>query len=149
MTSFVMDANQLQALGQGPFLMVRGGPCTGKTFIIVERVVQLLYRGVHPDQIAVLAARDESAEALRRRLTAHPQVGSPTNNLFVGTVTQAANHILRSGGARAIGLDPDYSIWDEETACGDVGGCLAGAQRGEGEAVGAAGRPPPALADPE
>ena len=77
------------------FTMVTGGPNTGKTRRVIERVAFLLQQGEFPPRITCLTVRDESAEHRRRRLRSHPGIRDHLEQMFVGTMTQCANTFLR------------------------------------------------------
>ncbi len=95
-------------------VVVRGGSGTGRTHTLVARVAVLLRRGVDPGSIVCLTLTDGGAADLRRRLEMHPETGGLS--IFVGTVHQYANDILRNGGASALGLSPGYTVWDQKRA---------------------------------
>ena len=94
-------------------VVVRGGSGTGRTHTLVARVAVLLRRGVDPGSIVCLTLTDGGAADLRRRLEMHPETGGLS--IFVGTVHQYADSILRTC-ASALGLSPDYTVWDQQRA---------------------------------
>ena len=98
------------------FTMALGGPNTGKTRRVIERVAFLLQRGEFPPRITCLTVRDESAERLRQRLRSHPGIRDHLEQMFVGTMTQCANTFLRRSGHRVLGIQPDYNVWSEVDA---------------------------------
>lgn len=95
-------------------VVVVGGSGSGRTHTLVARVAFLLRRGASPDTIVCLFLAETGAADLRRRLEMHPETrGQP---IYVGTFHQYANSILRGGGARVLGLPPDYTVWDQGRA---------------------------------
>lgn len=106
---------------EGPLIVI-GGPLTGKTRSLVARVAYLLEGGAQPEEITVLTARSENVANLVRMVAGHPTVSSYGDRIRLYTVDQYANLILRSGGAKELGVFPRYSIWDaaqaeQVTAC--------------------------------
>ena len=97
-------------------VLIIGEHGTGKTRTVVARVAFLLRRGVSPTNIACVTTTDENAENLRSWMAEHPDVGDHLGEIFVGTITQLCNQVLRNGGARVLGLSPDYTVWNEPTA---------------------------------
>ncbi len=106
--------------GEDAAVLVVGEHGTGRTQTVTARVAALLQRGVSPAHITVLAATDGNAANLRRRMAAHPAVAEHINGIFIGSVYDLFNVILRGGGARALDLSPNYSLWDEGTTLGMV-----------------------------
>ena len=100
----------------GRAILVHGGAGTGKTHTLVARIVDLLRRGVSPDNITCLAPRTGGAEDMRRRLMERYESRGRVQEMFVGTIHQYANYFLRNGGARARNIPSDYTIWDREHA---------------------------------
>ena len=105
---------QAAAEATADVVVVLGGSGTGRTHTLVARVAVLLRRGVDPGSIVCLTLTDRGAADLRRRLEMHPETGGLS--IFVGTVHQYANDILRNGGAGALGLSPGYTVWDQQRA---------------------------------
>ena len=113
---FPLDRWQLAAVLREPFARVIGGPGSGKTQLIAAKTALLFRPGVAHESIACLAVRDEAAEQLRRRIETHPFVGQHVKDIFVGTIDQCANRMLRAAGCEVLGIRPDYSIWGEDHA---------------------------------
>lgn len=111
---FPLDPRQLAAVEENePTVLVLGSHRTGRSQVLVGRVAFLLERGADPRRISVVTVRDEAAESLRRRILGHPAASSHAGNVFVGTIAQLSNEVLRDGGARALGISPYYTVWDE------------------------------------
>ena len=100
----------------GRAILVHGGAGTGKTHTLVARIVDLLRRGVSPDNITYLTPRTGGTEDMRRRLMGRYETRGRVQEMFVGTIHQYANYFLRNGGARARNIPSDYTIWDREHA---------------------------------
>ena len=114
---FVTDESTGVAVPRLQRVLLVGGSHTGKTATLVSRVALMLEaRGLRPERFTALTVRDESSEALRSRLAAHPEIGGRVNEMFVGTVDGLAACLMRSGEYNIPGLDPNFSVWDEETA---------------------------------
>ena len=107
---------QAAAEDTADIVMVRGGSGTGRTHTLAARVASLLRRGASPGSIVCLTLADWGADDLRRRLRLHPETAGPSRHIHVGTVHQYANRILRNGGARALGVPPDYTVWGPQRA---------------------------------
>ena len=113
---FPLDRWQVAAVLGEPFALVIGGPGSGKTQLIAAKTAPLLGPRVAPESIACLAVRDEAAGQLRRRIETHPIAGKHVKDIFVGTIDQCANRMLRAAGCEVLGIRPDYSIWGEDHA---------------------------------
>ena len=100
----------------GRAILAHGGAGTGKTHILVARIVGLLRTGVSPDNITCVTPRTGGAEEMRRRLKGYYETRGRVQEVFVGTIHQYANYFLRNGGARASNIPSDYTIWDREHA---------------------------------
>jgi DNA helicase-2/ATP-dependent DNA helicase PcrA len=68
----------------GSPLLVLGGPGTGKTRVLVERLVWLTSRGTRPEEVLLLTGTAAAADALRRRAEDRPAAGG--GELAVTTV---------------------------------------------------------------
>lgn len=97
-------------------IVVEGGPGTGKTHTMVGRIDHLLGKGVSPDHITYLTFSSRCADDMRRRLEGYYGAGGQAQGIFLGTMHQYANHILRNGGANALRILADYTIWDLQHA---------------------------------
>ena len=96
--------------------ILRGGPGTGKTHVAVARVAALLESGVSPDQITCLTGSPQAADDLHDRLSRHERVGAELPAIFVGTVDQFTNFLLRQCGKPESRFSPHYSLWDRSQA---------------------------------
>ena len=115
-----LDPQQLAvAWGDDGKALVTGGTGTGKTSTLIERAAVLLGRGVPGSQISLVGASDESAAQGRRLMERSLDIAEHLDGIFVGTVVQLANRVLRQGGADVLGISPDYRVWDRQ-ACLDM-----------------------------
>ena len=114
---FFLDPMEQAAAGDtANVVVVWGGSGTGRTHTLVARVAVLLRRGASPGSIVCLALTEGAAADLRRRLEMHPEIAGQSRFIYVGTLHQYANAILRSGGSRALGLPSGYTVWDLQRA---------------------------------
>ncbi|HEX8122312.1 MAG TPA: ATP-dependent DNA helicase [Solirubrobacteraceae bacterium] len=88
----------------GP-LLVLGGPGTGKTRVLVERVAWLAASGVAPEEILLVAGSPAPAAGLRESV--EDALDEPFGELSVHTVPDLAARLLREEPA-AVGLDPFF-----------------------------------------
>lgn len=111
---FPLDPRQLAAVRENePTVLVLGSHRTGRSQALVGRVAFLLDQGSDPRRISVVTIRDETAGSLRRRIRGHPVAGPRAGAISVGTIAQLSNEVFRDGGARALGMPPCYTVWDE------------------------------------
>ena len=112
--TFPLDPRQLAAVRENkPTVLVLGSHRTGRSQVVAGRVAFLLDRGADPSQISVVTVREETVESLLRRILGHTAAGSRAGDVFVGTIAQLSNEVLRDGGARVLGMSPYYTVWDE------------------------------------
>ena len=96
--------------------ILRGGPGTGKTHCLVGCVAALLDSGASPESIAVFTGSPQAVGDLRNRLAMHDHIADKIGDIFVGTVDQGANDLLRRHTAPILELPSHYSIWDRTQA---------------------------------
>ena len=92
---------------EGPALII-GGPGTGKTHTLIARIIAMVQQGVPTGHITYLAFNSQGAQEVKRQLDHIGQI----QHLFVGSVHQFASYFLRQAGAAALGISPNYTIWD-------------------------------------
>ena len=115
--AFPLDGRQRAAVqDDGDKIVAVGRHGTGKTHVAVGRVAFLLGQGVPPGEITCLAATDQNANDLRRRMGQFPFIAASEHRLFVGTVSQLCNEVLRNGGSDVLGLSSGYTILDRRAA---------------------------------
>ena len=96
--------------------VVTGGPGTGRTYVLEARVRELLKQGADPRHISVLTVNPQSASRLRRRLEEQNLIREAPDGIFVGTVDQFANLLVRLFAECGLGAPVNYSIWDGNQA---------------------------------
>ncbi|MCU0635165.1 MAG: UvrD-helicase domain-containing protein, partial [Gemmatimonadaceae bacterium] len=114
-------------------LLVEAGAGSGKTTLMVQRLLALLERGTAPGAIAAVTFTRKAATELRERLaqSLEERIASPTtaaearatlarardelDRAYVGTIHGFCSRLLREQ-ALAAGLSPDFVELDEETA---------------------------------
>lgn len=80
--------------GEGP-LLVLAGPGSGKTTVIVNRILYLLERGVPPESILVITFTRDAALSMQQRFRQH---SGKTQPVVFGTFHSVFYQILRESG---------------------------------------------------
>lgn len=70
-------------------LLVRAGPGSGKTHVIIEKVNRLVARGIPPESILCMTFTERAADEMRQRL------GPSTGEVWVGTIHSLCLEILK------------------------------------------------------
>ncbi|PZU49626.1 MAG: ATP-dependent helicase [Microbacterium sp.] len=91
------------ALPTGASGVVAGAPGSGKTTVIVDRVVALLEAGCAPDEVLVLTPTRSSATVLRDRLALAVRVATP--GPLARSIAAFAYQLVRANAVHA-GLEP-------------------------------------------
>ncbi len=100
---------------EGP-MVILGGPGTGKTHTIIARVALLLKGGASPHTITCLTFSSRGAEDLQRKMEEMPLTAESAPHIFIGTIHHYASFYLRRAGAAALGISPQFTIWDRQQA---------------------------------
>ena len=96
---------------EGP-LLVLAGAGTGKTRVLITRVVHLLVqRKAFPNQILAVTFTNKAAAEMRSRIGAI--VGDSVEAMWLGTFHALAARILRRH-AELVGLKPNFTILDQD-----------------------------------
>ncbi len=95
----------------GPVLVLAGAG-TGKTRVLIARLVNLLMTGkAVPGQILAVTFTNKAAKEIRERITA--QIGRSVEGWYLGTFHSLAARLLRPH-AELVGLKPSFTILDDD-----------------------------------
>lgn len=114
MTNLSLTDDQIKAVEhyEGPLLIV-AGPGSGKTRVLVERVVQLIKnRGVDPERIFVTTFTVKAAEELKARLS--KDIGSKVESMQISTIHSFCHDILKEYSDYH-DLGATFDVLDEES----------------------------------
>lgn len=106
-----LDSDQIKPVIDlyGPSLVVAGAG-SGKTRVIVYRVANMIYEGIHPEEILMMTFTNKAAREMRDRIGV--LVGD-SKGLTCGTYHHVGNLILRRY-ASLVGLKSNYTIMDDD-----------------------------------
>lgn len=104
--------------GEGP-LLIFAGAGSGKTRVLTMRIAYLISaRNISPRRILAVTFTNKAANEMRERI--EKLVGSAqVRQMWVGTFHAICARILRESG-RAIGVDPNFVVFDEDDQIGVV-----------------------------
>ena len=108
----------------GPKLVIAGAG-SGKTRTITYRVAYLLCKGVHPQQILLATFTNKAAREMLSRVEV--LTGTTHSGIWGGTFHAIGNRLLRQHG-QAVGLQPNYSILDDQDQRDLIKVCVADAK---------------------
>ncbi len=105
-----LDTDQCRAVqhARGPLLLVAGAG-SGKTRVIVARIVRLLREGMEPHRILGITFTNRAAEEMRERVA--KALPSRSDLPWLGTFHAFGALLLRRFGHR-VGLSPGFLIYD-------------------------------------
>lgn len=119
-----LDVGQTRAVeSTAPVTVVRAGPGSGKTRVLVERVRSLIDAGVEPSRILVLAFTRVAAAEVRHRLTEAGEPELPVVTTFHGWCSGFVRRHADQAEVR-----PDFTVQDREESDWLV--CEVGAELG-------------------
>src|SRR5205085_2897284 len=95
--------------GDGP-LMVLAGAGTGKTRVLVHRIVRLVETGTPPWEILAVTFTNKAAGEMRQRL--RQLLGDGADAMWIGTFHATCARLLRRYGQR-VGLTKSFAIFDD------------------------------------
>lgn len=93
-------------------LLVKAGPGSGKTRVLIEHVKHLLSVKKR-SKILALTFSNMAAEEMRSRLEIDPEVGEAIERVTIGTIHSFCLDIIQSRGY-LLGLRPDISLFENE-----------------------------------
>ncbi len=114
MTNLSLTKEQQKAVEhfEGPLLIV-AGPGSGKTRVLVERVVQLVQKwNVDPEKIFVTTFTNKAAEELKARLS--KSIGSEVESMQISTIHSFCHDILKEYSDYH-DLGATFDVLDEES----------------------------------
>lgn len=108
-----MELNPYQKVAvnhlNGPAL-VTSIPGSGKTFVLVERVIKLMEKGVNPKNILCITFTNKAAKEMRQRIA--KRLGKDKPNFYIGTFHALCSSILRKVG-KHVGYESNFTIMNE------------------------------------
>jgi DNA helicase-2/ATP-dependent DNA helicase PcrA len=107
---------------EGPLLVIAGAG-SGKTRVITRRVGWLLEQGVKPWNILAITFTNKAAGEMRQRVDALV----PGHRVWISTFHSLGARLLRRH-AEQLGLDPRFTIYDQDDRIKIVKAALAGAR---------------------
>jgi DNA helicase-2/ATP-dependent DNA helicase PcrA len=118
------NEDQLEVINKltGAFL-VTAPMGTGKTTVLTARVAAALKQGYQPEEILCLTFTNRAAEEMRQRLKVKLDNPEVYNALGIFTFHGFCAYFIRSE-AKRLGVDPDFSIADEEDQFSIMSGLL-------------------------
>ncbi len=124
-----LNPQQIEAVLAPPGAnLVLAGAGSGKTRVIVHRILRLLDEGIAPDRILAITFTNKAAGEMRARLFASPGAGA--RGIWVGTFHAVCARILRAE-AEAAGLSPSFTIFSRGECLTLIKRCLAAANISE------------------
>ena len=108
--------------------LVLAGAGSGKTRVIVHRILRLLDEGLAPNRILAITFTNKAAGEMKERLFA--SLGTGVRGIWVGTFHAVCARILRAE-AEAAGLSSNFSIFSRGECLTLVKRCLAAANISE------------------
>lgn len=107
-----LNKNQKQAVlhKNGPAVILAGAG-SGKTRVLIHKVLYLIDSGVDPKSIVMITFTNKAAEEMKKRIRSY--LGKETTLGYVGTFHSFCCSILRREG-HSLGLERNFSIYDDD-----------------------------------
>ena len=109
---YLSELNEAQraavVYNDGPALVIAGAG-SGKTRVLVYKILYLIDSGYHPRGLMALTFTNKAAREMRHRISQH--IGSRARELRMGTFHSVFLSILRQH-ATLLGYTPDFSIYN-------------------------------------
>ena len=101
-----LDENQKKAVEkiEGP-LLVYAGAGAGKTRVIVERIINMLKKGINPENILAVTFTNKAAKEMKDRIKLSTE--NDIDKLTIGTFHSVFLKILRENGNTKTVIDDD------------------------------------------
>jgi ATP-dependent helicase/nuclease subunit A len=118
MTGREWHPSQLEAIERRGRVFVSAGAGTGKTAVLVERVVRRVQEGTPVDRVLVITFTDRAASELKRRVrerlveTGHGDAARAVEGAWISTIHGFCRRVLRAQALEA-GLDPRFQVASE------------------------------------
>ena len=112
------NPEQAEAISRDGHVFVSAGAGTGKTAVLVERVLRRIDAGTSLDAILVITFTDRAASELKARVRAALELrgdfdrARAVDSAWISTIHRFCTRILRNH-AIAAGLDPQFTVADE------------------------------------
>lgn len=111
---YLEDLNEAQReavlYDKGPSLVIAGAG-SGKTRVLVYKLVHLIYSGYEPQHLMALTFTNKAAREMRSRIAS--MVGGAASRIYMGTFHSVFSRILRAH-APLLGFTKDFTIYDED-----------------------------------
>ncbi len=99
---------------QGPVMIIAGAG-SGKTRVLVHRIVHMMSQGIDPFNILALTFTNKAAREMKKRIAS--TAGDEARNLWMGTFHSVFAKLLRVEAPR-IGYPASFTIYDTEDSKG-------------------------------
>jgi ATP-dependent helicase/nuclease subunit A len=112
---------QLEAIERRGTVFVSAGAGTGKTAVLVERVVRRVQEGTPLDRVLVITFTDRAAAELKRRVRerltelGHGQAARAVEGAWISTIHGFCRRVLRANALEA-GVDPRFQVASDTEA---------------------------------
>lgn len=121
-SSDILNPEQRKAIlaTEGP-LLVLAGAGAGKTRVIAHRILEIVRKGVAPEQILAITFTNKAAAEMRERVTEllRTSLGTPTTVPFVSTFHSLGLTIIKENRA-ALGLKRTPAIYDRNDSLREI-----------------------------